>query len=183
MSLPEFGYVLPEDGDEGENPTADPTWIAMKFDPREQRMFGTARHGNTPFNVPYISQIDECFWQGGCSNGLILPENIEHLISLYQWEEYTVAHGLKSKLVVEMYDSLDQSMSQVYALADWINSCRQDGPTLVHCQAGLNRSGLVAATALIREGLDPQDAIDLLREKRSPAVLCNTAFVDWLLEQ
>lgn len=162
--------------------SVDPTKIAIRFDPRTQRMVGVARHGNTPFDVPFISQIDETFWQGGCENGLILPTEIEHLISLYPWEQYVVKHDLKSVLSVAMYDSLDQGMDQVDAIARWINACRADGPTLVHCQAGLNRSGLVSARALMLEGASAGQAVLKLREKRSPAVLCNKSFVQWLYE-
>lgn len=160
---------------------ADPTKIDIRFDPREQRMSGYATHGDTPFDVPFISQITDTLWTGGCTNGLVLPDHIEHIVSLYPWEAYTVRHEIKSALSVIMYDSLDQAMGQVGAIADWVNACRADGPTLVHCQAGLNRSGLVAATALIRGGMGAAEAVALLREKRSSAVLCNRAFEDWLL--
>ncbi len=51
----------------------------------------------------------------------------------------------------------------------------------MHCQAGINRSGLVTALALVEEGMKAVDAIALLRAKRSPAVLCNRAFEQWLL--
>ena len=63
------------------------------------------------------------------------------------------------------------------------NACRAIGPVLVHCQAGLNRSGLVTALALMRAGRSSKDAIDLLREKRCDAVLCNPAFHMWLRKQ
>jgi protein-tyrosine phosphatase len=53
----------------------------------------------------------------------------------------------------------------------------------VHCQAGLNRSGLVTALALILNGMSPERAIGLLRQKRTPLVLCNGAFEAWLLGQ
>lgn len=160
----------------------DPTAIPIEFDPREQRMIGRAAHGNTPFNVPFISEITDNLWVGGCTSGLILPDHIDHLISLYPWEQYTVQHEIQSVLSVRMYDSLSQAMGQVEGIAAWVNVCRQDGPTLVHCQAGLNRSNLISATALKLGGMTGADAIALLREKRSPAVLCNPAFEKWLLE-
>lgn len=159
----------------------DPTRIDISFDPRARRMEGVAVHGNTPFSVPFVSQIDDTLWTGGCTDGLVLPEEIAHLVSLYPWEAYTVQHEIRSVLSVRMYDSLDQALDQVVHIAGWVNACRADGPTLVHCQAGLNRSGLVAATALILAGAAPADAIALLRERRSPAVLCNTSFEQWLL--
>jgi protein-tyrosine phosphatase len=158
----------------------DPTRIALSLDPREQRMNGIAYHGDTPFDVTYISQITDNLWTGGCTNGLVLPDVIVHLVSLYPWEQYTVEHDIRSVLSVVMYDSEDQEFDQVDGIAAWVNVCRKDGPTLVHCQAGLNRSGLVAARALMLEGMSGADAVALLREKRSPAVLCNTSFEGWL---
>lgn len=160
---------------------SDPTKIEISFDPRERRMRGTTAHKLMDFDVPFMSHITGNLWVGGCTNGLILPAEIKHLVSLYVWEEYIVQHDLGSKLVVCMYDSLDQAMGQVKGIAAWVNSCLEDGPTLVHCQAGLNRSNLVAATALIENGMNPAHAINFLRERRSNAVLCNDAFCDWLL--
>jgi protein-tyrosine phosphatase len=70
---------------------------------------------------------------------------------------------------------------QLYTLARCVNAYKQKGVTLVHCQAGLNRSGLISALALIEEGMKAVDAISLLRAKRSRAVLCNQLFEKWLL--
>lgn len=160
----------------------DPTGLDIKFDPTIQRMSGRANHGDTPFDVPFISEVAENLWQGGCQDGLELPVFFQHVVSLYPWERYHVRRSLDSFLEVRMYDSEDQGYDQVIDIAKWVNKCRETGPTLVHCQAGLNRSSLVAATALSLSGLNPQESIDLLREKRSPAVLCNPSFTHWLLE-
>lgn len=165
---------------------SDPTAIDIDFDPREQRMRGVAVHGNVPFDVPFISQIDENLWTGGCQNGLILPRHIEHVVSLYPWESYQTLGRAKlfTDLKVRMYDTArgGPDPEHVRAIATWVNVCRSMGPTLAHCQAGLNRSGLVAAAALMLGGMSADEAITLLREKRSPAVLCNSAFIRWLRE-
>jgi protein-tyrosine phosphatase len=162
--------------------TADPTAFPIQFDPREQRMRGTAIHGNTPFDVPFVSKITDNLWQGGCENGLVLPSEVVHVVSLYPWEAYKVCHELQSHLSVRLYDDLaGPDREQMMALARWINVCRKTGVTLVHCQAGLNRSGLLAGLALVLEGRSPIDAVALLRSTRSPAVLCNPVFEDWLL--
>jgi protein-tyrosine phosphatase len=163
--------------------SSDPTRIDITFDPTRARMEGVARHGNVPFDVPFISQITENLWTGGCANGLILPNNIDHLVSLYPWERYTIMHELKSELYVRLYDSLDQEMGEVESVAEWVLGCMHQGPTLVHCQAGLNRSSLVAARTLMLDGWSADRAIETLRDKRSPAVLCNPAFEDWLRER
>lgn len=161
--------------------SADPTSFAIDFDPTVRRMRGYAVHGNTPFDVPFVSAITDDLWQGGCEDGMVLPRDVRHLISLYPWEQYTVEHELDSSLSVRLYDSVDQEFDAVTDIARWVNRCRKTGVTLVHCQAGLNRSALVAATALILDGTDPGEAVALLRSKRSPAVLCNPAFVAWLI--
>lgn len=162
----------------------DPTAVALRYDPTSQRMTGWANHGGQYFDVPYISHVVGNLWQGGCANGLILPENIKHVISLYMWEKYTVNHALDSTLTVKMYDDANGGVNgdQVRRLAEWANHCMESGPTLVHCQAGLNRSSLIAATALVLQGYSGQDAIDLLREKRTSVVLCNPAFETWVQE-
>lgn len=154
----------------------DPTRIEIQFDPLVQRMNGVAYHGNTPFDVPYVSQITDDLWTGGCTDGLVLPPEIAHVVSLYPWERYTIHHETRSELYVRLYDSEGQTLDSIDRIAAWVNECRADGPTLVHCQAGLNRSGLVAGRALVLGGMSGADAIALLREKRSPAVLCNKAF-------
>lgn len=51
---------------------------------------------------------------------------------------------------------------------------------LVHCAAGLNRSGIVSARALMFMGYSPTEAIAKVRAARGSYALCNTAFVKWL---
>lgn len=164
----------------------DPTAIDIDFDPLQKRMRGHAYHGDTPFDVPFISEVKgvENLWQGGCTNFLRLPRGIVNLVSLYPWEQYEVEHDLVSRLEVRMYDSVNDApdMAQVIQVATWVNAARKQGPTLVHCQAGLNRSGLVAATALMLEGMAADEAVKTLRDSRSPAVLCNSRFVEMLRE-
>ena len=163
--------------------SVDPTAIKIDWDPRQQRMRGIAVHGETPFDVPYVSEIADNLWTGGCTNGLVLPAEVKHLVSLYPWESYTLRHDLDSALVVRQYDALAVDEELVRGVAEWVNVCRKTGVTLVHCQAGLNRSGLVAGLALVLSGMTPADAVALMREKRSPAVLCNPTFAAWLHSQ
>ena len=66
------------------------------------------------------------------------------------------------------------------ALADLVRSMRAAGKrVLVHCAAGINRSGLLAAASLIREGYDVDDAIETVRSARTGA-LNNPEFVEAL---
>lgn len=170
----------------------DPTRIDIHLDPRERRMVGTAVHGDTPFDVPYISHVHGNLWQGGCADGMVLPSEIVNVISLYIWEQYELHDGVNRHEQIRAYDSSDNKFcpggmtpEQIEELADLVNQCCEEGPTLVHCQAGLNRSSLIAAVALVRGGVVPTgtEAIQLLREKRSPACLCNKSFEKWIVER
>ncbi|MFE7648588.1 protein-tyrosine phosphatase family protein [Streptomyces phaeoluteigriseus] len=51
---------------------------------------------------------------------------------------------------------------------------------LVRCWHGYNRSGLVVAHALVRRGHSPDEAIGLIRSRRSPWALHNELFVEYL---
>jgi protein-tyrosine phosphatase len=163
--------------------SADPTRIALKADPRTRRMTGVTAHGYIPFDVPFITEIVPGLWQGGCEDGLVLPAHIKHVVSLYPWEKYKVRHELASMVAVRMKDGTGEDMGPVPVLAAWVNACRKSGPVLVSCQAGLNRSSLVTAMALMLGGMTADAAIGLIREKRSPACLCNPAFERWLRVQ
>lgn len=157
--------------------SVDPTKIPIEFDPLKQRMVGTAYHGNTPFDVPFISNIEGSLWQGGCQDGLILPDNIDVVVSLYPWEKYTIKRSDVRRFEITMYDSEVQAFDQVDEIAKLVNTELEAGNTvLVHCQAGLNRSSLVAARALMLQGRTADEAIGLLRSKRSAACLCNPSF-------
>lgn len=162
--------------------SVDYTAIPLEIDPRHQRFVGVAVHGNTPFDVPYISQIDGNLWMGGCADGLVLPAEFRHWITLYPWETYR--HGsLQSQTKIIMYDDENATpdLDQIAGIGKWIDWCVKDGPTLLSCQAGLNRSGLLTASYLIGyHGLTAEQAISQLRIARSPAVLCNRTFEEWL---
>lgn len=165
----------------------DPTAIDIDFDPRHQRMVGVTAHGNISFNVPFISEVTSTLWQGGCQQGLVLPDHITDLVSLYPWEQYTLDHELRSSLTVRMYDAqIEPDENEIFSIARWINQRQEMGGTvLVHCQAGLNRSGLLAATSLILSGVvdNGEAAIKKLRDSRSEAVLCNSSFGNWLMRK
>jgi hypothetical protein len=142
---------------------------------------GIAREGNTPFKVSLFSQIEGNLWSGGCPRERA-PEHFKFIFSLYPWEPYGI-YEHQVILQARLFDHSelpDPALLQM--LADSVNLARKVGPTLVHCQAGLNRSGLITGLALVRAGRTAEQAIALMREKRCAAVLCNRAFENWLRE-
>lgn len=133
-------------------------------------------------NIPLISHITDNLYVGGHLN-VDLGDFFSHIFSLYHWEKYR--HGPDTVTVAkEMYDSRTNpvDIETVGSLSDEVvRALKAGGNVLVHCQAGINRSNLVAAAALRKwKGLTSAEAIDLLREKRSPLVLANSKFENYL---
>ena len=60
---------------------------------------------------------------------------------------------------------------------------KQGDRVLVRCQAGLNRSGLVLALILIKDGLTPTQAIAQIRQNRGEDALFNNNFHNWLMQE
>lgn len=137
---------------------------------------------NGQFSCPLISHIDGNLYMGGCRDGVSLGDEFEFVISLYRWEHYEIGENTR-RWEIEMYDAGEiPDPQQLVKIARHVGKCVNAGKTLVHCQAGLNRSGLVTALSLVLAGHSASDAIVLLRQKRSEVVLCNGAFESWLLE-
>jgi hypothetical protein len=72
---------------------------------------------------------------------------------------------------------------QLERMADQIAEVYQSGRSkriLIRCRAGINRSGLLMGLVLTRLGFTPDEAITLMRFRRSEHVLCNASFEDYL---
>jgi hypothetical protein len=152
-------------------------------------------------SIPLISRIAPPLvpgggelWMGGCVNSVVLdPDQYAHpwpipyfryVLSLYPQERYALPPACHREEVY-LYDAneLPAPPEELYRLAALVNTWRAEGSTLVHCQAGLNRSGLITALALILAGATPVEAVATLRGARDPYVLCNQMFANWLSGQ
>lgn len=77
----------------------------------------------------------------------------------------------------------NETFTKALELADWVYDKWVGGSKcLIRCQMGYNRSGLITAAVLIRNGLSAKEAIALIRGKRSPYALSNPDFVRRLEE-
>ena len=142
---------------------------------------GYTVHGGIPFSIPLVSHIAGNLWTGGCRDGVQLPDDFAYVVSLYPWERYVL--GPDTVRVERRMADSDETLGagqQVYEIAAWSLAAIRDGKTLIHCQAGLNRSSLVAGLAMVLSGVPAARAIEVLRERRSRAVLCNRSFEHWL---
>lgn len=153
-------------------------WYAPEgADPFTHYIQGEAAHGGW-FDMPVITHVKDNLWQGGYVDNLDLGDRFDVVISMYPWEKYPTAgetHQFK------MYDGHDVDTATLgLAVAEAEAALKAGKRVLVHCQAGLNRSALVVARLLMRQGMTADEAISLVREKRSPTVLCNRTFERYL---
>lgn len=139
---------------------------------------GFTVHGFIEMDCPLISHIDGNLYQGGCIDGTPLPTHFNYVVNLYVSEGYRL-HQDATEVSHRFYDELGQDMSRVDDIAANVVRMAESGHVLIHCQAGLNRSGLVTARALMHQGKSASEAIDLVRS-RSPHVLCNSDFEGFL---
>ena len=92
------------------------------------------------------------------------------------WNVQELRFGIPDNLISDI--DLNRLRKAVdFAHQQWKSGDR----VLIRCQAGLNRSGLVTALVLIKEGYSPDEAIDLIRAQRGEDALCNFHFEQWLL--
>jgi hypothetical protein len=141
--------------------------------------------------VPLLSHIEDqlyvgmspCYWGGGHEvfssifdfySGCLLDDDEDR----YQAAPHTTHHHLR------IHDGHElPSKALVDEIAAKIVQAARSGPTLVHCQMGINRSNLFAAVALHQMGRSMDDAILFLRSQRYPFVLMNWHFERFLREQ
>lgn len=141
------------------------------------------------------SEVLPNLWQGGTDDfdtvndarahnegAFITKSDFDTVITAYAWAQ--PADWLVKEFRYSFYDGdmKDIDFKQIYqavriAHEDW----KAGKKVLIRCQAGWNRSGLIMALVLIKEGYSAQEAIDLIRKQRSPHALCNARFVAWLL--
>lgn len=152
--------------------------------------------GGRELDVPLASEVAENLWVGGWPDPIVRQkfanggQPLKHfagVVDVYG-EPYPLPAGpvYVRKPMQDWAGEPDWHI--VGALASIVAKLRDLGPVLVHCQAGLNRSSLVASVALVHggaiaEGVGIVDAIATIRERRSPLCLCNDAFERALLSR
>lgn len=138
------------------------------------------------------SEILPGLWQGGTHDFDTLEFPKEYPIWKSQREFdsvatlYAIAHPVGWGVAERRYGFPDSALSEkdipeIHEIADWAHREWKSGKkVLIRCQAGLNRSGICMALVLMKEGYQPNEAINLIRSLRSPYALCNADFVRYL---
>lgn len=159
---------------------------------------------NDPMTMPYASDTawwpayspDEILpglWQGGTEDDEIVGgraiatrydayQPFDVVVTLYAdampaaWGVEELRFGFPDSNLTERW------IDRAIALARYAHQRWTEGASvLIRCQAGVNRSGLVMALTLMHHGFTAREAIELIRRRRSPAVLNNRDFVRWLV--
>jgi protein-tyrosine phosphatase len=154
----------------------------------------TSPKGGYGHNKDLWSEILPGLWMGGTGDDSVLtsfqvqPEitnlHFDTVVTLYasalpvDWyvKELRLGFFDHDKVDIDAHD-LDQVVQSAHA--DWQAGKR----VLIRCQAGWNRSGLVTALVLMREGYRSFEAIELIRQMRSESALCNRSFEQFLRDK
>jgi protein-tyrosine phosphatase len=143
-----------------------------------------ANSPDTQFPFAKWSEILPGLWQGGSRSWDVVERtSFDSVYTLYH-EAAGVGLGVKEiRYGIYDHDMTDFDPADLDVLVDNAHADWKAGKrVLIRCQAGLNRSGLVMALVLIKDGHTPAEAIALIREQRGEAALCNPIFEQWLLE-
>ena len=142
---------------------------------------------------PLWSEVVPGLWQGGTDDldvntqlkvPMITTEQFDTVITMYaysnpvDWFVKEFRYGVWDSDINKMNTEELFDIVRI-AHSDWKKGKR----VLIRCQAGWNRSGLITALVLIRDGMDAREAIDLIRNNRSQWALCNKSFEEFLIAQ
>lgn len=163
--------------------------------PRETPMF--AETFDDYWRAPLWSEVLPNLWQGGTHDDDVVGNSwcatedkprrakFDSVYTLY--ERAAGAGRLVKEVRFPFYDGDMSDFSPETDLFDIVCSAHTDWKNgkrvLIRCQAGINRSGLVMALVLIRDGFTPEAAIEQIRRTRGGFALNNNVFTSWLTEQ
>ncbi|MFD7534875.1 protein phosphatase [Streptomyces sp. NPDC059819] len=151
------------------------------------------RHKNrdTPDPEAASNEIVPGLWMGGhyWVDGRVKPRQpvvggeFDLVISLFSRPDHGPGPDVDHR-VAEIPDAplTCAQLSTVQQLAqDAAHAVSSGHRTLIRCNAGFNRSGLLMGQTLIELGYAPTAAIDLIRQHRSPWALNNRTFEEYLI--
>lgn len=133
-------------------------------------------------SLPRISHIHGNIYVGSWPDGEV-PAPIKNIIRCCPHRTpYVLGEGQR-KVDGYLFDSSEKpDFNHVCELVAAGVAFAEDGPTLIHCKGGLNRSGLIAALVLMQQGYEAAWAVKTLREKRTEHMLNNEVFEQFVLD-
>jgi protein-tyrosine phosphatase len=113
----------------------------------------------------------------------IVDDEFDLVISLYKQPGHGPRKGIRH-IVYQIPDGplTPKQLDRLAELALWTaDRLRMQRKVLIRCHSGYNRSGLLAAQALVERMYTPYQAIELVRRARTRWALNNELFVDYLV--
>jgi protein-tyrosine phosphatase len=119
--------------------------------------------------------------RGKTSKALSEPSPFDSVVCLYGHANPIGYFVREQRFGIADAELDEASKPEIMQLADWLHSEWKQGKAVAgKCQAGLNRSSLIVALVLLKEGYTATEAVDLIRAKRSAYSLFNNYFVDFI---
>ena len=136
-------------------------------------------------NLFISGTADEDVVQRGKSIHLLAqPSPFDSIVCLYGHANPANYYVREQRYGIADAELEEESIPEILQLADWLFAEWKQGKRVAaKCAAGLNRSSLVAALCIMKEGYTAEETINLIREKRSPHALFNPHFVKFIEEQ
>ena len=126
---------------------------------------------------------DDVVHHGKSLQQLAQPSFFDSIVCLYSHANAAGYYVREQRYGIADAELNEDSKPEIRQLATWLYSEWKSGKRVAaKCQAGWNRSGLVAALVLLHDGFTADEAISLIRERRSPNALCNQHFVNYIKE-
>jgi protein-tyrosine phosphatase len=126
---------------------------------------------------------DDVVHHGKSLQQLAQPSFFDSIVCLYSHANAAGYYVREQRYGIADAELNEDSKPEIRQLATWLYSEWKSGKRVAaKCQAGWNRSGLVAALVLLHDGFTAEEAISLIRERRSPNALCNQHFVNYIKE-
>ncbi|WP_411769579.1 protein-tyrosine phosphatase family protein [Streptomyces gramineus] len=124
----------------------------------------------------------ECRGQAGEPEPVVVRDEFDLVQSLLRLPGHGPDAGVEHQVWPIPDGPLDGTqLAGVMRLATAASEALDAGRSvLVRCWSGYNRSGLVVAQALVHRGRTAEEAIRLVRDRRSPWALHNELFVAYL---
>lgn len=138
------------------------------------------------------SEILEGLYMGGTADNDVVDvakplrnlnevEEFDSVVTCYSWAQPMSWYVHENRFGFADGPMDEKTFEKVDELATWLHGEWKSGKRcLARCQAGLNRSGILIALTLMKDGYTADGAIALIRAKRSPQALFNDDFVSWL---
>lgn len=144
-------------------------------------------------NEPLWSEVFNGLWQGGTDDDdthvahakpMITTKEFDTVITMYAYAN--PVDWFVKELRYGVWDSnmKDFKVEELFEIVRFAHTEWKAGKkVLIRCQAGWNRSGLIMALVLMREGWSAEKAISTIRSNRSKYALKNSVFANWLMKE